>query len=301
MGKAVYASPFEAACAALPTHIADAVCTVSGLYSGKCNEIRMTRGGHAYITVQGENVQTTAICTDDDIRETVRALCGNSQYAHADTIREGFIFTESGLRVGVCGRAVVRGGAVERVADISSLSIRIPQRHVGAADDLYPFVFGDTGVRGMLIRSAPGVGKTTALRELAARLSTGKTPLRTALIDTRYELSAGIRGGLLDVFSGYPRAVGMEIAVRTMAPQVVICDEIAGEADARAVLDCVSSGVAVIASAHGESLEEILRRKHLRQLIDSGVFPTMVGLYRSGGRILHRITNAAGESLSCLK
>ncbi|MBQ8746716.1 MAG: hypothetical protein IJZ08_02485 [Clostridia bacterium] len=299
MTKTVYDSPFAAACAALPAHIRDAVCTLSGLYSGKCSEIRLTRGGYAYITVQGKNILTTSLCTDADISETLRSLCGNSLYAHAETIREGFIFTDSGLRVGVCGRAVVRGGLVERVADISSLSIRIPQRHVSAADALYPYVLSEKGIRGMLIRSAPGVGKTTALRELAARLSSGKHPLRTALIDTRYELAAGLKGGMIDVFSGYPRAVGMEIAVRTMSPQVVICDEIAGEADARAVLDCVTSGVAVVASAHGESLNEILKRQYLRQLVDAGVFPVMVGLYRSDGHVLHRITNAAGETLPC--
>lgn len=299
MAKTIYPSAFAAACAALPQHISDAICTLSGLYDGKCSEIRLVRGGQAYITVQGKNIRTNCMCTEADLRETVRALCGNSMYAHSDTIREGFIFTEQGLRVGVCGRAVSRGGMIERVCDISSVCIRIPRRYIGAADDLYPHVLGENGVRGMLVWSAPGVGKTTALRELAFRLSGGKEAIRTVLIDTRYELGAGIGGGLLDVFSGYPRAVGMEIAVRTMSPQVVICDEISGPADADAVRDCVSSGVAVVASAHGDSLASILRREHLRRLIDEGCFPTLVGLYRSGNRVLHRITNAAGESVPC--
>ncbi len=299
MTKTAHSSPLAAACAALPKHISDAVCTVTALYSGRCNEIRLCRGGQAYITVQGKNVRTSAVCTDEDIKETVRALCGNSLYAHSDTIREGYIFTQSGLRVGVCGRAVCNAASVERVADISSVSIRIPQRHIGAADDLYPYALTVNGVRGMLVWSAPGVGKTTVLRELAFRLSNGTEAVRTALIDTRYELSAGISGGLLDVFSGYPRAVGMETAVRTMAPQVVICDEIAGETDAEAVRACVSSGVYVIASAHGSSLTGILLRPPLKRLIDEGVFPVLVGLYRSGNSVLHRITNASGEALPC--
>lgn len=299
MTKTAYSSPLSAACAALPQHIADAICAVTALYGGKCNEIRLCRGGQAYITVLGKNIRANVVCTDEDIKETVRALCGNSLYAHSETIREGYIFTQNGLRVGVCGRAVCSGGSIERVADISSVSIRIPQRHIGAADDLYPYVLRADGVYGMLVWSAPGVGKTTVLRELAFRLSNGPDAIRTALVDTRYELSAGISGGLLDVFSGYPRAVGMEIAVRTMSPQVVICDEIAGESDADAVRTCVSSGVSVIASAHGASLNSILLRPTIKRLIDEGVFPVLVGLYRSGNSVLHRITNASGETLPC--
>ncbi len=282
-------SPFTAACESLPAHIADAVRAASALYDGKCSEIRLVRGGQAYITVLGKNVRTSVVCTNEDIVHTVRLLCGNSLYAHSETIREGYIFTSFGLRVGVCGRAITQNGIVERISDISSVSIRIPQRHPGAADDLYPYVLSESGVSGMLIWSAPGVGKTTALRELAVLLSNGPNAIRTAVIDTRYELAAGIRGELLDVFSGYPRAVGMEIAVRTMSPQIVICDEIAGESDARAVHECVSSGVAVVASAHGESTEGILRRPIIAGLMKEGIFPTIVGLYREGGKVLKKI------------
>ncbi len=299
MNRTTYSSPFEAALHVLPEHIADAVLSAAALYGGKCNEIRLCRGGQAYITVQGNNVRTSVICTDADLAQTLSALCGHSLYAHSDTIREGYIFTDTGLRVGVCGRAVCKGGDLEMVSDISSLSIRIPLRCIGAADTLYPFVKTESSVRGMLIWSAPGVGKTTALRELAFLLSGGEQPVRVAVIDTRFELTAGIEGGLMDVFSGYPRDVGMEIAVRTMSPQVVLCDEIAGTEDARAIRKCAAAGVAVVASAHGGTMDDIFSREELRDLIDGGVFPTLAGLYRSGGSILHRITNASGEILPC--
>ncbi len=299
MNRTTYGTPMQAALSALPEHIADAVCSAAALYGGKCNEIRLCCGGQAYITVCGKNVRTSVICTETDLRSTLTALCAHSLYTHAETIRDGYIFTDTGLRVGVCGRAVCKGGIVEIVNDISSLSIRIPARYIGTADSLYPFVVSEDGVHGMLIWSPPGVGKTTALRELAFLVSGGSHPVRTALIDTRFELSAGIEGGLMDVFSGYPRALGMEIAIRTMSPQIVFCDEIAGQEDAAAISQCAAAGVAVVASAHGGSIEDILTRPELRELISQGVFPTLVGLYRSGTSVLHRITNAAGEILPC--
>lgn len=299
MMRTMKASPFADALSMLPVHIADAACAAAGLYDGRCDEIRLNRGGQVCLTVHGDTVMTGVLCTDGDIKETVKSLCGNSLYAHSDTIREGFIFTASGLRVGVCGRAFCRGEAVELVSDISSLVIRIPSRHPGAADALYPYVTEGEKPRGMLIWSPPGVGKTTALRELAVLLTGGVRPYRMSVIDTRYELMDGIAGGTADVFRGYPRAAGMECAVRTMSPQIVMCDEIAGQADAQAVRACAASGVAVIASAHAESLRMLQSKPEIRELIGEGVFPTLVGLYRQDGRVCQHITNSEGEVLSC--
>ncbi len=292
-------TPLAAALSMLPVHIAEAVCAAVGLYDGRCDEIRLCRGGQVSMTVHGDTVRTGVLCTDADIKETVKALCGHSLYAHSDTIREGFIFTASGLRVGVCGRAICHGDSVDLVSDISSLVIRIPSRHPGAADDLYPYVADGGKPKGMLIWSPPGVGKTTALRELALLLSQGRYSYRVSVVDTRYELMSGITEGTADIFRGYPRAAGMEIAVRTMSPEIVMCDEIAGQADADAVRACAASGVAVIASAHGESLRVVQARRELRPLIEEGVFSTLVGLYRRDGRVCCHITNSTGEVLSC--
>jgi len=299
MDKSVHTRALSDALSALPARIADSLRAAVGLYGGRCEEIRLCLGGHAYITVQGRVVRSSAVCTEEDIRKSLEALCGHSLYAHSETIREGFLFTETGLRVGVCGRAVCCAGKIELVTDISSLSIRIPSRHIGAADDLYSLVIGHGAPRGMLIWSPPGVGKTTALRELAVRLSTGSTPYRTAVIDTRYELTSGISGSTLDVFLGYPRSEGMEIAVRTMSPQIVICDEIAGEADAAAVRSCAAAGVAVIASAHAGRTDDLREKPELRSLLDSGVFPLLAGLYRQGNTVRHRITDMNGEATAC--
>ena len=120
-------------------------------------------------------------------------------------------------------------------------------------------------------------------------LTDGRAPYRTSVIDTRFELSAGLEGEYLDIFRGYPRTLGMEMAVRTMNPQFVLCDEIATEADARAVMLCASSGVAVIASAHGSSLADLRRKGPIKELMENNIFHAYVGLQRVDGQVVHLI------------
>ena len=278
----------------LPESVGQALQNISALYGGTVDEIRMYRYGKIVFVIAGRNVVTPIICTEEIMQETIGKLCGHSLYAHEETIRDGYIFTAEGVRVGVTGRAVVCNDRVERVVELASLCIRIPRRIPGAADDIYPSVIKDGIPRCTLIFSPPGVGKTTALRELAALLVESETPIRTALIDTRYELGYGLSGELLDVFKGYPRAAGMEIAIRTMNPQIVVCDEIANEADARAVLKCAASGVAVVASAHGGSVEDLHRQPPIHSLLVSGIFQVLVGLYRKNGRVVHTIYENGG-------
>ena len=269
----------------LPDSVADALRRVAALHGEAVDEIRMYRDGRIVLVVGGRNIKTSVVCTEKILQETIGNLCGHSLYAHEESLRQGFIFTRDGIRVGVAGRCVCSGDGIERVADPASLCIRIPRRFPGTVDDILPYV-ADGGIpRSVLIFSPPGVGKTTALRELADQLA--NAPYRVALIDTRYELGYGLSGEFLDVFKGYPRPIGMEMATRVMNPQFVICDEISTEADARSVLQCASSGVAVIASAHGGSPDDLCRQAALNSLFRHGVFRTLVQLHRRDGQLVH--------------
>ncbi len=292
-------APFKAALAALPSFIAEGVLTATARHGGVCDEIHLIRGGQAYIVAGGKNVRTGILCTDEDIKATLMELLGHSLYAHSESMREGYIFTSSGLRVGVAGQAFCRGDVVEVVGDIRAVTLRIPHRHPGVADRLYSYVVQKGTLCSMLIWSPPGVGKTTLLRELSLLLSEGDTPFRTAVVDTRCEITAGIQGEMMDVFLGYPRAVGMEIALRTMSPQVIVCDEIANAGDADAVLSAAASGVAVLASAHAGRREDLLLKKDIARLIEAGAFSTLVGLHRVGSTVRCSITDREGREFLC--
>lgn len=249
------------------------------------SEIRLRRGACASITVGGRNVPLPLSAADDEIDSALRTLCDRSLYAKTETIREGFIPCRGGVRVGVCGRAVIRDGAIVSVAEISSLNIRIPHRVVGCADGLWEIMKAGEFARGVLVWSAPGVGKTTILRELGVRLSGGASPLRTAIVDSRAELAVDGAAPLADVLSLYPRAKGIEIARRTLSPQIVICDEIAGDEDAEAILEAHRAGITVCASAHAASFESLTATPQIAALRRAGVFGTYYGLLaqRPGG------------------
>ncbi len=87
---------------------------------------------------------------------------------------------------------------------------------------------------GLLLVGAPSSGKTTVLRDIARQLSSGSVGAirRVAVIDERGELAGvykGMRGiflGLAARLDGYPKAQGILQAVRSLAPDYILCDEI---------------------------------------------------------------------------
>ena len=139
--------------------------------------------------------------------------------------------------------------------------------------------------RGVLVFSPPGQGKTTLLREVSATLSTGADALRVVVIDSRGELGIFLDDERMsvDVLTGDPRALGIEIAARTMNAQLVVCDEIGGVREAEAIIAAQNCGVPLLATAHANSLEGLLRRTPMRMLHEAGVFGAYVGIQRRAG------------------
>lgn len=263
----------------LPYPLATAAVKTAAQNKGALHEIRLRLGQYLAVTSFGRNLKCNIRCTREDIDQVIRRLCGNSLYSHADTIREGYIAYGDGIRAGVCGRAVTGGESISTVTDITSVSIRIPHRVRGAADMAYKLLSERGFSCGMLVYSRPGVGKTTLLRELAVRLASGDTPHRVAVVDTRCEIMAGIEESLMaDVLSSYPRDKGIEIAMRTLSPEFIICDEISRRTDADAVLSAVGSGVRIIASSHAESFSDLMGHSFIRDLDSKNAFGIYLGL-----------------------
>lgn len=247
-------------------------------------ELRMRRGT-AVLTKRGGVFRSEhLICTDELMEKTLSVLTNRSFYTHAETVNEGYLSLPGGLRVGICGSAITEGGRIRAVRDISFLCLRIPRPLPGAADRLF-FEMQTLGrLDGVLVYSPPGVGKTTVLRELA-RLLTKRAGKAVALIDTRGELSAGLEDcPNLAVYLHYPKAAGLAMAVRTVAPDTVILDEI-GPEECEGLFLCGHSGVQTVASAHAASADELFSDPGISKLIAHGVFSLLVGLERRGGRL----------------
>ncbi len=260
----------------LPSRLSDAVLRTVSLWNSAINEIRLRENRLLSLTLGRKNVSCDLICTRDEILQTVTKICGNSLYSYSESIRDGYITTDCGIRAGVCGHAVLSDGRISVVRDITSLNLRIPHRIHGAADKLFLQLREKPSV---LIYSAPGMGKTTLLRELIPLLASGESAKRCAVIDTRYELCTGTTDAdMTDVFFGYPRYEGILSAVRTMSPEYIICDEISSEQDARALITAHAAGIAVCASIHAGDYAELNRIPIIKILTEAGVFDLFYGI-----------------------
>ena len=175
------------------------------------------------------------------------------------------------------------------VCDITTVNIRIPSRFPGAAKELHSFMEGYNFRAGVLVYSPPSGGKTTLLRELCDSLSNMKNPIKVAVIDTRCEITPGLGKGCYDALLGYPRAKGIEIAIRALSPQLVLCDEINTAEDALAVEEAVGAGVPIVASAHG-CHEDIMSRPVIKKLIKTGAFKALYGIEKRGAAISGKVT-----------
>ena len=146
----------------------------------------------------------------------------------------------------------------------------------------------------MLIYGRPASGKTTVLRAIAEAAASSPYSLRTVAVDTREELGWGLGGSdlLLDILIGYPRDLGIEIAVRSLGAQLVVLDEIGSVSDAEAILNAANCGVPIVASAHADSLSELLLRPAIRRLHEARVFSHYAGLTRGSDGVSFRTTAA---------
>ncbi len=249
-------------------------------------EIRLRADRYATLTVGGRNCPTNVILSAEDLGRILTHMCGGSLYAYSDTIHQGYITLPGGIRVGIAGRAVCEEGRVIGVSEIDSLCIRLPHRHGRVGEPicrLLRHMAAEGGApRGVLIYAPPGVGKTTLLRGIAAGMASPPDPWRTVVIDTRGELGFEVGGEALclDILHGYPRARGVEIATRTLSAQLMICDEIGDVEEAMALISSHHGGVPLVASAHGGTVDELLRRTGLRLLHEARLFGAYVGIRR---------------------
>lgn len=240
-------------------------------YPQGLNEIRLRAGGRSALVLSGENVPLCYTVTKDELSEILASLSGGSLYAYRDTIRKGYIPMEGGGRVGICGHARYDGDKCIGISEISSLAIRIPHSVRLFAENIAG-LFSQYG-GGVLIYSPPSCGKTTALRSLAGLLGSGSAAMRVVVVDERCEFNfSDYSSAQVDILRGYRKGDGVEIALRTMAPEVIIIDEIGSERETEALLSTARCGVSLIASAHAASISDVLARPPLMSLVRCGIF-----------------------------
>ena len=275
----------------LPYRLVDEI-RASGAFA--VEEIRLRSGRISSLTTPTGNMPLKTVLSSLELDAILQGACDGSLYAHSETLCQGYVTLAGGIRIGVCGRATVEHGNIIGVYGVSGLNIRLPgvRRRVGAP--ICRLLREGLGVGGVLIYSAPGVGKTTLLRSVAAQMAGGEHPWRVVVVDTRGEIAPFLdaAGLCVDVLLGYPKPEGIGIACRTMNAQLIVCDEIGEREEAEAIAAAQNCGVPFVATAHAASLEGLLRRSALISLHRARVFTHYVGIERrvEGGEFLYRVS-----------
>lgn len=256
-------------------------------------EIRLRLGQLPSVTGKSGRInvklwQDSSPVTRGEMEEALRLLTGSSVYALENDLKNGFITVPGGHRIGIGGTAVVRGGRIKTQKEITSLNYRLAREIIGVGNRLLPYMYRQNEVLNTLIFSPPGAGKTTLLRDLIRLIADGNSygsPRNVAVIDERKEIGGVMMGQAsfhlgahTDILSGFPKAEGMSLAIRSLAPEVIAADEIGTEAEIGAAMDAVGSGVSLLMTAHGSTLEELRERPLLKLWMEKGLFSQIVGL-----------------------
>lgn len=224
----------------------------------------------------------------EELRQIALSMMEHSYYACEEELNRGFFTMENGCRVGVGGSFATINGDKYHLRTISSLCIRVAQAVVGCAEEFVNKILENRPVSALVL-SAPGMGKTTLLRDAARILS--EKGFRIGIADERHEIAACINaspgfdlGIRSDVIDGCPKAMAIEILVRSLAPQIIVTDEIGNSEDYKAIREAARMGVSMIASAHASSLEAF-ENGPMGMLLKEGLFEIAVWLGEQPGHI----------------
>ncbi len=252
--------------------------------------ILQQNGKELYLTEDGQLCDSykKGICiTTKDIRDIIDVACGYSGYAFEEEISRGYLTITGGHRIGLAGRAVMAEGAIQTLKHFSALNIRIAHPVTGCAEKWKKYFYEGNKPCHVLIISPPGCGKTTLLRDAVRILSNGDTAhqgVTVGVVDERAEIAGTYRGlathdlGMrTDVLDGCPKAMGMEMLLRSMAPKVLAVDEI-GIQDVSSIENALRCGCKLLATLHGETIQDFLEKPGFRKLVEERVFERYIFL-----------------------
>lgn len=290
--------PFDSAVTAVNKRIKEILLTLDEKAKSTCYEIRLrsnrpvvifSKKGSVFLCSDGTLSKTiennTVICTAQELIDSFNRMCGYSLHTHQTSLNNGFVTLRGGHRAGVVGTAVCsQSGEIVSIRDVSSINIRIARQIDGCSKPLAEAFFKNSA-QSVIIAGPPSSGKTTVLRDLAKRLSSGFDGkcYKVALIDEREELAAcegsvcGNDIGLnCDVLNDYPKKKAIMLSVRTLSPEIIVCDEIGGEDEVNAIKYAVNTGVKFVITIHAADFEELISRPQIKQLLETYSFNSVV-------------------------
>ena len=268
--------------------------------------------------------------------EMLNYITGYSLYAMEEELKQGYITFSGGHRIGVTGHATYEAlrdskePKITNIIDIGGLNIRIAHERKGCAEGIIPFLRKGDSIYNTIFFAAPGVGKTTYLRDAIRILSDGvsvlsdgeekyvdnskmeismenqnKTGVKICVVDERCEIAACVNGipqndlgRRTDVLDACPKLAGMRMVLRSMSPEVIAVDELGDETEFALLQKMCTSGVKILGTMHAGDMEDVQRNVLVRECMKEGIIERFVELVRlANGERTFRIYDGQGKQI----
>lgn len=267
----------------LPSWLARPLMELPIEQAERIHEIRLRTGCELLVTMDGEPYTLRELAKTIPVEKSIISLklnelqmeeifytlCGGSVHSHQSEIAFGYITLPGGCRVGIGGQFLEHPEQGVVLQKLRSLNLRIArQKNIVLPEMLRDIL--QKPFTGLLIVGEPDSGKTTLLRAIVHALTQQKKLV--TVIDERGEIfpeqnrltAQGIEP--VDVISGIAKDRAVQMALRTLSPQVILLDELGGMQEVEALEQGLFSGMDFVATLHASSLEEAFRRPQVQAL-----------------------------------
>lgn len=259
------------------------VFSTNKYYFPQLQEIRLRVNRPIILKFRNYDLVLNYISKTEDILQILERFCENSIYAYKNQICQGFLTIKGGHRVGITGTVVIENEKIINIKYVSSLNIRVAREILNCSNKILGEILdiNNQTIFNTLIVSPPGKGKTTMLRDVVRQISNGISNinfkgLTIGLIDERGEIAATYKGvpqndiGVrTDVIGNVSKSLAIEMLIRSMAPEVIACDEIGGLEDIKAINKAMLCGVKGIFTMHGKDMDDIKKNKEVYSLVQN--------------------------------
>ncbi len=246
-------------------------------YKGKMIELKSDAG-----------LYLKSICANAEMIEYIISLATKqSIYAFDEQIKNGYIVTENGIRIGLCGTAVMHKDEIKFIKKITSLNIRLGHNIIGCSNEIISYIASSSRVKNTLILSSPGEGKTTLLRDIICKLSNEYNIPNIMVIDEKFEIAGENQkfnlGKNVDTMQGSDKRFAFFEAIKVMSPNVIVTDELISLNDIEGVKFAIKSGVSVVATVHAKNLDDLKSKKYFETIMSDRYFERFIVLSKRNG------------------